>query len=133
MKREYVRPMMVAERFAANEYVAACHDKVSTFEFECNEWPGYVGYVYEETNGREGLQLSEMSNVISGSYSQCGTHHTLTRAEAEKLTLGYVVKYTADSGFLPDYVPVYVWRGKDGQNCHCTKNVEEVISYINLS
>lgn len=27
MKRTYVRPTMVGERFVANEYVAACHDQ----------------------------------------------------------------------------------------------------------
>ena len=27
MKRAYVRPTMVGERFVANEYVAACGDK----------------------------------------------------------------------------------------------------------
>lgn len=39
MKRAYVRPTMVGERFVANEYVAACGDK---------------GKVYLETNGKEG-------------------------------------------------------------------------------
>lgn len=38
MKRAYVRPTMVGERFVANEYVAAC------WKIECNVPYGY-GYI----------------------------------------------------------------------------------------
>lgn len=31
MKRAYVRPTMVGERFVANEYVAACGDKEKVY------------------------------------------------------------------------------------------------------
>lgn len=33
MKRAYVRPTMVGERFVANEYVAACGDKEKVYKF----------------------------------------------------------------------------------------------------
>lgn len=37
MKRAYVRPTMVGERFVANEYVAACGDiEHGNYKFECN-------------------------------------------------------------------------------------------------
>lgn len=36
MKRAYVRPTMVGERFVANEYVAACGDSGKVYKFECN-------------------------------------------------------------------------------------------------
>lgn len=32
MKRAYVRPTMVGERFVANEYVAACGDKEKVYK-----------------------------------------------------------------------------------------------------
>ena len=34
MKRAYVRPTMVGERFVANEYVAACGDSGKVYKFE---------------------------------------------------------------------------------------------------
>ena len=36
MKRTYVRPTMVGERFVANEYVAACHDQNTVYKFKCD-------------------------------------------------------------------------------------------------
>ena len=36
MKRAYVRPTMVGERFVANEYVAACGDSGVVYKFDCN-------------------------------------------------------------------------------------------------
>ena len=33
MKRAYVRPTMVGERFVANEYVAACGDSGKMYKF----------------------------------------------------------------------------------------------------
>lgn len=36
MKRAYVRPTMVGERFVANEYVAACGDKGKVYKFNLN-------------------------------------------------------------------------------------------------
>ena len=40
MKRAYVRPTMVGERFVANEYVAACGDKGTVYKFKCDAGGG---------------------------------------------------------------------------------------------
>lgn len=45
MKRAYVRPTMVGERFVANEYVAACGDKGTVYKFNCDA-PGGPLYYY---------------------------------------------------------------------------------------
>ena len=36
MKRAYVRPTMVGERFVANEYVAAWGESGTVYKFRCN-------------------------------------------------------------------------------------------------
>lgn len=64
MKRAYVRPTMVGERFVANEYVAACGDSGKVYKFECNAGGGVPGNVYQETNGESGLQRGKVTNVI---------------------------------------------------------------------
>ena len=49
MKRTYVRPTMVGERFVANEYVAACGDtEYGKYKFICDAGGGKKGDVYEE-------------------------------------------------------------------------------------
>ena len=50
MKRAYVRPTMVGERFVANEYVATCHDKNTVYKFNCNARGGFL-YYYPESDG----------------------------------------------------------------------------------
>lgn len=57
MKRAYVRPTMVGERFVANEYVAACGDSGKVYKFNCNagdknlwDYP-YKVYVDSNKNG----------------------------------------------------------------------------------
>lgn len=52
MKRTYVRPTMVGERFVANEYVAACGESGKVYKFECNA-PG--GKLMENTRDTVGL------------------------------------------------------------------------------
>lgn len=55
MKRTYVRPTMVGERFVANEYVAACGDpEYGKYKFECNAGDPSHRYnvYYKNDNGR---------------------------------------------------------------------------------
>lgn len=54
--REYVKPTMEGELFAANEYIAACHDINKVYKFKCDAGGGRNGTVYLETNGKPGLQ-----------------------------------------------------------------------------
>lgn len=50
MKRAYVRPTMVGERFVANEYVAACGDKGTVYKFNCDATRGPL-YYYPNSDG----------------------------------------------------------------------------------
>ena len=42
MKKEYVRPSMVCETFAADEYVAACGDSGKVYKFVCDAPAGRI-------------------------------------------------------------------------------------------
>lgn len=61
MKKEYVRPVMVAEEFLANEYVAAC-----SATFNCNV--DISGTLYKETNDVEDLQRTGGFSFTEGVY-----------------------------------------------------------------
>lgn len=123
MKRTYVRPTMVGERFVANEYVAACGDSGKVYKFECNAGGGVSGNVYQETNGESGLQRwpskpgsKPDTNLTSGvftSYHACGETHEASAMV--NFVNGYYVPL--QSGKVTN---VIIWRGKDGHNVHCT-------------
>ena len=120
MKRAYVRPTMVGERFVANEYVAACGDSGKVYKFECNAGGGVPGNVYQETNGESGLQRwpskkpdTNLTSGLSTSYHACGETHEASAMD--NLVNGYYV--SLQSGKVTN---VIIWRGKDGHNVHCT-------------
>ena len=124
MKKEYVTPMMVGERFAPNEYVAACGDSGTTYLFTCDAGGGESGTVYLETNDQKGLQKNE-DKYLSG-YHACGTKHKADSTDAF-LEGYYVTKKWQWEGWKPVEIetitPVIVWRGPKGDNTHCTTNL----------
>lgn len=121
MKRAYVRPTMVGERFVANEYVAACGDtEYGKYKFTCNAGGGVSGDVYRESNGKPGFQKGYSlfgygGDEWLGGYHACGTTHEANTTD--DFQNGY---YIPDGG---DAVDVIIWRGKRGDNIHCTTNL----------
>ena len=81
MKRAYVRPTMVGERFVANEYVAACGDtEYGKYKFTCDAGGGVSGDVYRESNGKPGFQkgyglFGYGGDEWLGGDHACGTTH----------------------------------------------------------
>ena len=120
MKRAYVRPTMVGERFVANEYVAACGDQNKVYKFKCNaqEWTGLTGSTVW-LNGPDG-QPETSDDVILGTYGRCGTEHEAKTTD--EFYNGYLKKNILGipSGPRKD---VIVWRGETGDNIHCTTNL----------
>lgn len=117
MKKEWVRPQTLIESFAANEYIAACGDSGKVYKFECNAGTlfGPGGNVWLETNNKEGLQ--RYSDQDLGGYHRCGETH---KAEStDKFLSGYYSPYFSD-----EVVDVIVWRGPNGNNTHCTTNLD---------
>lgn len=118
MARSYRKPMMNVEKFVANEYVAACGDVNKVYKFTCDAGGGESGSVYLETNGKEGFQQGFMG--IGGDrylsrYHACGTTHEASTTD-EFLKGYYIVNGTV--------TPVIVWRGEEGDNTHCTTNLD---------
>lgn len=121
MKRAYVRPTMVGERFVANEYVAACGDtEYGKYKFTCDAGGGVSGDVYRESNGKPGFQkgyglLGKGGDELLGGYHACGTTHEANTTD--DFQNGYYIPYGGDA------VDVIIWRGKRGDNIHCTTNL----------
>ena len=117
MKRAYVRPAMVGERFVANEYVAACDDSGTVYKFKCDAGGGKSGSVYLETNGKLGFQegfLGIEGDRYLSRYHACGITH-----DADTLD-DFLDGYYVRNG---NVTQVKVWRGEKGDNTHCTENI----------
>ncbi len=121
MKRTYVRPTMVGERFVANEYVAACHDKNTVYKFKCDaqKWTGWTASTVW-LNGPD-KQPETSDDIKLGIYSRCGTEHEAKTTD--EFYAGYLKKnfLGIPGGKRKD---VIVWRGEDGNNIHCTTNLD---------
>lgn len=119
-------PVAIAQEFASNEYVAACDDiKNQYYVFRCDAYGGLLGTVFEETNGKDDLQIGEDGDDLLAAlgYHRCGATHYVPVDSADFVN-GYYV--TSVSGvFGGDFItPVVIWKGNSGDNVHCTKNLE---------
>ena len=121
--RNWERPLVVVDTFAANEFVSTCGEKNQVYLFKCNAggWMGSGGNVYLETNGQPGLQKNsgrgyEADQYLSAYWHCDKTHEAKTTDEFLK-------------GYLDPYVgrtkEVIVWRGEKGDNTHCTTNLNK--------
>lgn len=130
MKREYVRPMMRGEVFAANEYVAACGESGVVYKFKCDAGDGVWGSVYQETNGKPGLQTGRYGDDKIASYDSIlgvpisGFHACGTTHEAESNS-GFYDGYYCASGNISNPVSVIIWKGNHNDNVHCTTNLDK--------
>ena len=133
MKRRYERPSAYIEEFTPNEYVAACGDHGTVYNFICNAGGGEYGGVYQETNGQAGLQIGGKNgdNQISfeqTSYHACGTTHQ-ANADDDFIQNCYYIPESAYSWRRRRWdtskaIDVVVWRGPKGNNTHCTTNLD---------
>lgn len=114
-KKEWVRPRAVVQEFVPNEYIAACGDSGTVYNFECDASGGTL-YYYPKGDGKiDGIYNGDERAIELGSYHPCGATH-----EAD-----------STSGFYDGYVqtrrkkiPVIVWRGRYGRNGHATTNLD---------
>lgn len=117
--KSYKKPVLNVERFTANEFVAACHEINKVYKFKCDAgWTGISGStVY--TNGPDGVMGTD-DDVKLGTYGKCGkTHDAPTE---DDFINGYLIKnYLGIPG--GEKQPVIIWRGEDGNNIHCTKQL----------
>ena len=66
--KNYVKPMMESEVFAANEYIAACGDSGVVYKFECNAGnrnSEYAVYTYNRWGRKDYLEIDEQEEKKS--------------------------------------------------------------------
>ena len=123
MKRVYESPRAYAEMFTPNEYVAACGDHGTVYNFECNAGTNrnkYNVYLSDGTPYATSGRDSGGCRTDYEYYYPCGETHTAD----------------SDSGFLKGYMYQQGRRGQDSgekidviiwteryTNVHCTTNL----------
>lgn len=127
-KRVWEQPMTMVQNFEANEYVAACGDSGTTYLFTCTAGGGTPGSVYQETNGRDGLQTRggwgyradrELTNWDWDYYYACNETH-----EADSMD-DFLKGYYCPYGNTRRAQQVIIWRGRRGNDIHCTTNLDQ--------
>ena len=123
-KRIWSKPEMNEFTFAANEYVAACGDQNRVYKFVCDaakKWGFNLGgSVYVESNKQNGFQQSGSNkDDYLGEYHSCQETH-----EASVLD-EFLHGWFKPNGLIDTEArEVYIWRGEDGNNIHCTTNLD---------
>ena len=115
--KNYVKPMMESEAFAANEYIAACGDtEYGNYLFECNAPEGDLYYYRNTFWGQEARYI--------GSYEPCNRRHEAsTESEFPNGFVDYNGNGREDDG---EAVIVWIERGMFGsiRNAHATTNLD---------
>ena len=131
--KNYVKPMMESEVFAANEYIAACGESGVVYKFKCDAGDGVYGSVYEETNGIPGLQTgrrgdTELAGYSNSWFGESGFYACNKTHEAESNN-DFVNGYYCAKGDTKNPISVIVWKEPRGgwwtDNIHCTTNLDQ--------
>ena len=120
MKKTWEEPRILVQQFMPNEYVAACGDENSVYNFVCDAGGGTPGTVYEDSNhsGKWDLGDKPLTGLILPTYHACGeTHSAPTNDEF------------IEGFYLPNSDPfkatkVIIWTD-GGTNVHCTTNLNK--------
>ena len=89
--KDYVRPMMESEVFAANEYIAAC------FQLACHR--GSYGNSYPDSNW-DGRERGDVSHSTIGTPNTCGDASANRVITSEGGVFQSVGEYNGEQGWL---------------------------------
>lgn len=133
VKNVWVQPRTVVQQFVANEAVAACGETGTKYIFQCTggsikvdlgpfgtkDVPITNGQVYLETNGINGFQDGD---AYLSDYHACNERHEADTTD--EFLNGYLVVDILGLPIKFANAPVIVWRGENGDNTHCTSNLD---------
>ena len=104
-KKVWENPLTMVQQFVPNEYVAACGDGDDKFE------PVLTGILGGD-------------RYMGTGYHACGEKH-VTQTGDEFIEGWYVTGWDAVTGQGDIAKKVIIWRGPDGNNIHCTTNLDK--------
>lgn len=121
-KRVYAKPVLESETFVPQNYIAACGDTGFEYNFQCDAMGGIVGAVFY-SNGDDKFIPFIQDRLMGIGYEACGKKHK-TQIGDEFIEGWYVTGKDAAQG-KGLYTKVMIWRGAEGNNIHCTKELDK--------
>lgn len=122
MRKEWMEPVIEVQEFVANEYVASCGVSGKVYKFECNAGDKnlYLIYPYNVYVDSNHNDIWDEGDEKLGSYHACGAAHEAPVRD------DFLTGFMKDTRLRRDQspVPVVIWRGEDGNNIHCTTNLD---------
>lgn len=119
MKKEYVSPLIICEKFQVDEYVAACGDSGTVYKFECNAGIRNNHYAIKDSAGRVATIAGKRVDGSRLYYHTCHATHE-AESDSEFLT-GY---HLDDSRTWEDEeISVIIWVDRE-KDIHCTTNLD---------
>lgn len=139
-KKQWSRPQVVIEQFVPNEYIAACGDSGTTYNFICDAGGGADGDLFDSN----GTNLTNNYSSKFSSYHACkATHEASTLGD---FISGTFVKNNGNDKlsywtiFGTKYyktIPVVIWIDKysngDMRNIHATTKLNQNDWEVNAS
>ena len=127
-KRVWENPLTMVQQFVPNEYVAACGDTNNEYIFKCDAMGGITGTVfYSDGDDKFEPVLTGIlggDRIMGSGYYACGEEH-VTQTGDEFIEGWYVTGWDAITGQGDIAKKVIIWRGPDGNNIHCTTNLDK--------
>ena len=128
MEKVWRKPHAVVQKFEANEYIAACGDTNDEYLFKCDAMGGITGTVFysdgDDTFEPSLTGLLGDDRLMGTGYHACGETHT-TQVGDDFIEGWYVTGWDAITGEGELVTKVIIWRGPEGNNIHCTTNLDK--------
>ena len=123
MKKMWSEPVILAEKFMPNEYVAACGDSGVVYNFECNAGNRRNSYNVYYDDGRPLASSNDDEEWYAQftGYHPCGTTHEA--ASDSGFYDGYMYLQDRRGNNSGSPIDVVIWTDR-GRNVHCTTNLD---------
>lgn len=120
MRKRWEEPMILVQQFVANEYVAACGDSGTVYNFKCNAGEKGKHYAVKDAKGNVATISGRYMNghFPFSYYEPCGETH-----EAESNS-GFLTGYHLDDPKTrrDENISVIIWTDNN-TDVHCTTNL----------
>lgn len=126
-KKRYSKPILESETFIPQNYIAACGDTNYEYLFKCDAMGGITGTVfYSDGDDKFEPNITGWGNgdkLMGIGYHACGETHK-TEVGDEFIEGWYVTGWDGLGGGKWAK-KVIIWKGPDGNNIHCTTNLDK--------
>lgn len=117
MLRTWEAPKIIVEEFVPNEYVSACGDSGTVYNFKCNAGSRWGKYAVKDANGN----IATISGMYMDGGRQGYYYHPCGETHEAESNSGFLTGYHIDdvSTKKDENISVIVWT-ENNTDVHCT-------------